>query len=42
MFDKLTVMQHLRLVCELKNIPVAEITQLITETLSVVMLTEHA
>lgn len=41
LFDKLTILEHLKLVCELKNIPSAEIAGLITETLSVVMLTEH-
>jgi len=41
LFDKLTVKQHLELVCELKNIPRVQIAELITETLSTVMLTEH-
>jgi ABC-type multidrug transport system ATPase subunit len=41
LFDILTVMEHLELVCELKNIPLLEKAQLIKETLSTVMLTEH-
>lgn len=41
LFDKLTVIQHLQLVCDLKNILPAEVPGLIQETLSVVMLTEH-
>lgn len=41
LFDKLTVKEHLQLVCELKNIPRVQIAELITETLSTVMLTEH-
>ena len=41
LFDKLTVKEHLELVCELKNIPRVQIAELITETLSTVMLTEH-
>jgi ABC-type multidrug transport system ATPase subunit len=41
LFDKLTVQDHLDLVCEIKNIPAAQKAQLIKETLSIVMLTEH-
>lgn len=41
LFEVLTVREHLELVCELKNIPLGEKAQLITETLSIVMLTEH-
>jgi ABC-type multidrug transport system ATPase subunit len=41
LFDLLTVEEHLQLVCELKNIPVERKAELIKETLSIVMLTEH-
>jgi ATP-binding cassette subfamily A (ABC1) protein 3 len=41
LFEILTVKEHLELVCELKNIPLGEKAQLIQETLSIVMLTEH-
>lgn len=41
LYDLLTAEEHLRLVCELKNIPADKIHQTIRETLEVVMMTEH-
>lgn len=41
LYDKLTVIQHMNLVCEIKNVPRDQVTSLIEETLQVVMLTEH-
>ncbi len=37
----LTVREHLKLVCELKDVPLNEVDSQIDETLNVVMLTEH-
>ena len=42
LFDLLTVEEHLQLVCELKDTPVATIPQTIKDTMEVVMLTEHS
>jgi len=41
LYETLTVQDHLELVCELKNLPVAGIKLAISETLEVVMMTEH-
>jgi ABC-type multidrug transport system ATPase subunit len=41
LFEDLTSFEHLKLVCELKDIQKETIMQTISETLQVVMLTEH-
>ena len=41
LFDRLTVYEHLKLVCELKNVAKANVEQEITETLRCVMLEAH-
>jgi len=40
LFDKLTVYEHLKLVCDLKDVPMEQVEEIITETLDVVMLTD--
>ena len=42
MFDELTVYEHLKIVCEIKNVIKSRMSVLIQETLATVMLTEHA
>lgn len=41
LYETLTVKEHLKLVCELKNLPIEQIEATILETLNVVMLSEH-
>ena len=40
LFDNLTVKEHLKFVCEIKDIPLADIEETISQTLQVVMLSE--
>jgi ATP-binding cassette subfamily A (ABC1) protein 3 len=41
LYDDVTVKEHLKLVCELKNFPRDQVENTIRDTLEVVMLTEH-
>jgi ABC-type multidrug transport system ATPase subunit len=42
LYESLTVREHLYLVCELKNVPKNAVSQIIEETIHLVMLSEHA
>jgi ABC-type multidrug transport system ATPase subunit len=42
LFDLLTVREHLTLVCEIKNVPAAEVARTVNESMEIVMLTEFA